>query len=560
MLRFLSVQDFVIVDQMELNFVPGFTVLTGETGAGKSILIDALSLVLGKRGDATEVRDGCDRAEINAEFDVSELPELLDWLQENDLENEDDSKSTCLMRRVIEINGRSRGFINGRLVTLQQLRAAGEKLVDIHGQHEHQSLLRSETQRDLLDNFSGSCELVKKVSTAYLRWQNLHQQRIIWEKNVAVFMKEKEQLEWQAHELATLNFSLDEWQVLQNDHSRLSHVVGLVEAVQVSIETISEGEFTSLTQVNSVISRLRNVLDFDTDLRTIIDLLESAQIQLQEATYELSRYQQRLDVDPKKFQEVEDRLTAIYAISRKYHVAPGELPSVLNVVNEKLEIFSRNGNSEEIAKEEREALDEYLKFSQALSAVREKSAKDLSRQVTSVMQTLAMAGDFSVMLTPLKSGNVHGIEQIEFQISTHQGAPLRALVKVASGGELSRISLAIQVITSKISKASTLIFDEVDVGIGGRIAEIVGGLLKKLGTERQVMCVTHLAQVASAGDQQWQVIKLNDLTKDGTVLSRINMLSTKERIEEIARMLGGKEITETTRKHAAEMLRMSGRL
>ena len=364
MLRFLSVQDFVIVDQMELNFVPGFTVLTGETGAGKSILIDALSLVLGKRGDATEVRDGCDRAEINAEFDVSELPELLDWLQENDLENEDDSKSTCLMRRVIEINGRSRGFINGRLVTLQQLRAAGEKLVDIHGQHEHQSLLRSETQRDLLDNFSGSCELVKKVSTAYLRWQNLHQQRIIWEKNVAVFMKEKEQLEWQAHELATLNFSLDEWQVLQNDHSRLSHVVALVEAVQVSIETISEGEFTSLTQVNSVISRLRNVLDFDTDLRTIIDLLESAQIQLQEATYELSRYQQRLDVDPKKFQEVEDRLTAIYAISRKYHVAPGELPSVLNVVNEKLEIFSRNGNSEEIAKEERVTLDEYLKFSQ----------------------------------------------------------------------------------------------------------------------------------------------------------------------------------------------------
>ncbi len=557
MLRFLNIQDFIIVDRMEMEFVPGFTVLTGETGAGKSILIDALSLALGERGDAGEVRNGSKRAEISAEFDVSKSPELVDWLRENDLEGHGDDDNVCLMRRVIEIGGRSRGFINGRPATLQQLRTAGEKLVDIHGQHEHQSLLRSEAQRDLLDAFSGSRELAQAVATGYRRWQSLQQRRMTWEQNAATFVREREQLELQNRELSALNFSPDEWQTLQADHSRLSHSASLLEAVQACLEIMSEGESASLTQINSITSRLNGLLQYDTNLKDVLDMLESAQIQLQEVVYELGHYQQRLDLDPQRLQEMEERLSAVHAAARKYRVAPDELPNLLKTVTERLEEFSQDGDVEAMAKEEAIARDVYLKLAKKLSVVRDGAARKLTEQVTAAMQTLAMeGGKFAVTQISLEQGNAHGMEQIEFQVSPHQGLPLRPLAKVVSGGELSRISLAIQVITSKVSAASTLIFDEVDAGIGGRVAEIVGGLLKKLGTERQVMCVTHLAQVASAGDQQWQVVKSGDPANGENILSRITVLKNQERVEEIARMLGGVKITETTRKHAAEMLRV----
>ncbi|MEE9580982.1 MAG: DNA repair protein RecN [Nitrosomonadaceae bacterium] len=557
MLRFLNIQDFVIIDRMEMEFVPGFTVLTGETGAGKSILIDALSLALGERGDAGEVRNGSKRAEISAEFDVSESPELVDWLRENDLEGHGDDDSVCLMRRVIELGGRSRSFINGRPVTLQQLRTAGEKLVDIHGQHEHQSLLRSEAQRDLLDAFSGSRELAQAVSTGYRRWQSLQQRRMAWEQNAATFVQEREQLELQNRELTTLNFSPDKWLTLKSDHSRVSHSASLLEAAQACLEIMSEGESASLTQINSVTSRLKGLLQYDANLKGVLDMLESAQIQLQEAVYELGHYQQRLDLDPQSLQEMEERLSEVHAAARKYHVVPDELPNLLKTVTERLEEFSQGDNGEAMAKEEAIARDVYLKLAKKLSVVRDGAARKLTQQVTAAMQTLAMeGGKFAVTQIPLEQGSAHGMEQIEFQVSPHQGLPLRPLAKVASGGELSRISLAIQVITSKVGVAPTLIFDEVDAGIGGRIAEIVGGLLKKLGAERQVMCVTHLAQVASAGDQQWQVAKSGDPTNGGNILSRITVLKNQERVEEIARMLGGVKITETTRKHAAEMLRV----
>jgi len=557
MLRFLNIQDFVIIDRMEMEFAPGFTVLTGETGAGKSILIDALSLALGERGDAGEVRNGSKRAEISAEFDVSESPELVDWLRENDLEGQGDDNSVCLMRRVIEVGGRSRSFINGRPATLQQLRTAGEKLVDIHGQHEHQSLLRSEAQRDLLDAFSGSRELAQAVSTGYRRWQSLQQRRMTWEQNAATFVQEREQLELQNRELTTLNFSPDKWLTLKADHSRLSHSASLVEAAQACIEIMSEGESASLTQINSVTSRLKGLLQYDANLKGVLDMLESAQIQLQEAVYELEHYQQRLDLDPQSLQEMEERLSEVHAAARKHRVVPDELPNLLKTVTERLEEFSQGGDGEAMAKEEAIARDVYLKLAKKLSVVRDGAARKLTQQVTAAMQTLAMeGGKFAVTHIPLEQGSAHGMEQIEFQVSPHQGLPLRPLAKVASGGELSRISLAIQVITSKVGVAPTLIFDEVDAGIGGRIAEIVGGLLKKLGAERQVMCVTHLAQVASAGNQQWQVAKSGDPTKGGNILSRITVLKNQERVEEIARMLGGVKITETTRKHAAEMLRV----
>ncbi len=557
MLKFLNIQDFIIVDRMEIEFVPGFTVLTGETGAGKSILIDALSLALGERGDAGEVRNGSKRAEISAEFDVSKSPELVDWLRENDREGHGDDDNVCLMRRVIEIGGRSRGFINGRPATLQQLRTAGEKLVDIHGQHEHQSLLRSEAQRDLLDAFSGSCELAQAVATGYRRWQSLQQRRMTWEQNAATFVREREQLELQNRELHTLNFTPNEWQTLQADHSRLSHSASLLEAVQACLEIMSEGESASLAQINSVTSRLNGLLQYDTNLKDVLDMLESAQIQLQEVVYELGHYQQRLDLDPQRLQEMEERLSIVHAAARKYRVVPDGLPNLLKTVTERLEEFSQDGDVEAMAKEEAIAKDIYLKLAKKLSVVRDGAARKLTEQVTAAMQTLAMeGGKFAVIQISLEQGNAHGMEQIEFQVSPHQGLPLRPLAKVVSGGELSRISLAIQVITSKVSAASTLIFDEVDAGIGGRVAEIVGGLLKKLGEERQVMCVTHLAQVASAGDQQWQVVKSGDPANGENILSRITVLKNQERVEEIARMLGGVKITETTRKHATEMLRV----
>ncbi|SEK34964.1 DNA repair protein RecN [Nitrosovibrio tenuis] len=555
MLKFLSIRDFVIVDHMELEFTSGFTVLTGETGAGKSILIDALSLVLGERGDADVVRNGCERAEISAEFDITGLPELATWLCENGLESDGADAGVCLMRRLVDNRGRSRSFINGCSATLQQLRTVGEKLVDIQGQHAHQSLLRIDMQRDLLDGFSGNRELVQRVAEAYRRWQNTRQRRLAWEQSSGAMMQEREHLEWQASELSALNFSLGEWEALQADHSRLSHAASLLEAAQMGLETLSEGETAALVQVNSVISRLNHLLDCDTGLKPLLDLMESAQIQLQEAVYELTHYQQRLDLDPQHLHDVEERLAAIHAAARKYRVIPAELPDLYRGITQRLAELGHKEDGDALVKEETASLDEYLTFAQQLSLERAKAAKALAQQVTAAMQTLAMAGgEFSVALVPLEHGNVNGMEHIEFQVSAHQGLPLRPLAKVASGGELSRIGLAIHVITSKLGAAPTLIFDEVDAGIGGRVAEIVGDLLKKLGAERQVLCITHLAQVASAGNHQWQITKSADPANGGKVSSRITVLDKKDRIEEIARMLGGAKITETTRKHAAEML------
>ena len=556
MLRFLNIRDFVIVDRMEVEFCQGFTVLTGETGAGKSILIDALSLSLGERSDAGQVRNGSKRAEISAEFDVSESPELLGWLRENDLEGHGDEGNICLMRRIIEAGGRSRGFINGRPATLQQLRMAGEKLVDIHGQHEHQSLLRTEEQRDLLDRFSGGRELVKEVATSFLRWQGLQKRRIEWEQNTTSFEQEREELELQSRELLSLNFSPNEWQTLKSDHSRLAHSASLIEAVHKCLEILSESESASLVQINLVVSHLKGLLQYDADLKGMLDMLDSAQIQLQETVYELERYKQGLDLDPKVLQEMEERLTVVHAAARKYRVVPDEIPNVLKIFTNKLDGLNQIGDGKAMIKEEAIAKDIYLKLAKKLSTVRDGAAQKLTQQVTVAMQTLAMEGGrFSVKQVPLEQGNIHGMEKIEFEVSPHQGMSLGPLAKIVSGGELSRISLAIQVITSEVSAVPTLIFDEVDAGIGGRVAEIVGGLLKKLGIERQVMCVTHLAQVASAGNQQWQVAKFGDSDNGGNVLSHVTVLKDEERIEEIARMLGGVKITETTRKHAAEMLR-----
>ncbi|MCB1985106.1 MAG: DNA repair protein RecN [Burkholderiales bacterium] len=551
MLKLLSIQHFVIVDQMELEFQPGFTVLTGETGAGKSIMIDALSLTLGERGDPDQIQLGHDRAEISALFDIGSIPDLAEWLEQNDLQGDPD---TCLMRRVLDVNGRSRAFINGHTVTLQQLRTAGEYLVSIHSQHAHQALLHKDAQRDLLDAYAGCSELVHNVKTAYQQWQDLHRQRTDFEKQFAESSEKRSQLEWQKQELSELNFTLDEWTSLQSDHNRLSHLASLLEATETGIEQLSEHEAAAISQINAVKGQLQTMLEYDSQLQTVVDLLESAQIQVQESIYELRHYRQQLDLDPQYLQEIDKRITMIHGMARKYRITPETLPDFLSQINNQLEALDNFSNLDKLIEQENTAQKIYQKLAEKLGTKRQKAGKEMARAVTESMQTLAMAGgSFSVALNPLELGNAYGLEQIEFQVAAHKGLPLKPLAKVASGGELSRISLAIQVITSQTGTVPTLIFDEVDVGIGGRVAEIVGQLLKQLGSARQVMCITHLPQVAAKGDHHWQVTK--SAQKDSSqVLSHINMLSKTERVEEIARMLGGVKITEATRKHAAEML------
>ena len=549
MLKFLTIRDFVIVDTLELDFSSGFTALTGETGAGKSILIDALSLALGERGDAGMVRAGCERADITAEFDIAALPQLQTWLSEQGL---DGDEGVCLLRRTLDASVRSRGFINGRSATLQQMREAGEMLLDIHGQHAYQSLLRADAQRDLLDSHAGLGKQAEEVAAAFKAWQTLHRHRLQLEQNAEAVAAERELLSFQRRELETLNFSAAEWIALQADHARLSHAANLLETAQFGVEVLSESDTACLAQLNALTVRLRGGLEFDTGLQDTLSMLESAQNDLQEAVYALRHYQQKLDADPQRLRQQEQRIADVMEAARKFRVNPEQLPEALANIAARLDELGGNADLAELAKQDEAARNQYLRVATKLSEARITAADTLSTEITAAMQTLAMqGGKFSVALLPLNEGNANGLEIVEFQVAANQGTPLRNLAKVASGGELSRISLAIQVAASRAATVPTLIFDEVDSGIGGRVAEIVGSLLKQLGKRHQVMCVTHLPQVAAQADAQWQVSKA---AHAGKTLSSIRVLSEAERIEEIARMLGGVKITETTRKHAAELL------
>jgi DNA repair protein RecN (Recombination protein N) len=549
MLRVLSIRDFVIVDRLDLEFEPGFTVLTGETGAGKSILIDALALVLGERGDAGMVRAGTARAEISAEFSLDGLPHVRAWLQANDLSDE---PGACLLRRVLESGGRSRAYVNGRPSTLQQLKEIGDSLVDIHGQHEHQSLLRAAAQRELVDAYAGAAALAREVGQSWREWQELRRQRLEWEKNAEAIAAEREQVEWQVRELTRLAFSADEWETLQADHRRLSNAASLLEAVEYAVEALSEGEAAALATVGAVVSRLNAAAAYDPGLKEALDVLDPALIQIQEAVYSLRHYRSSLDLDPRRLQELEQRLEAIHSASRKYRITPERIPETLAGFERRLEELGGGSSPEQLAQREAVAEQTYRSVAGRLSKERQRAARELTQQVSAQMQNLAMTGGrFEVALTAIPEGTSHGVEQIDFLVASNPGTPARPLAKVASGGELSRLSLAIQTVTSAVAEVSTLVFDEVDAGIGGRVAEIVGRMLGALGARHQVMCITHLPQVAAAADQQWQVSKTQGETG---VRSNVRVLNRGERVEEVARMLGGVKITETTRKHAAEML------
>jgi DNA repair protein RecN (Recombination protein N) len=552
MLRTLTIRDFVIVDTIELEFSNGFTVFTGETGAGKSILIDALQLALGGRGDASMVREGAAKADISADFALT--PAATAWLEQNEFGVEEGG---ALLRRVIDNAGRSKAYINGIAATAGQLRELGEMLVDIHGQHAHQSLLKQDAQRALLDNQIAvrnpdATAQVQAVAGCYKAWRALSRQREEFETNAKNVLLERERLEWQVGELDKLAVKPGEWAEITNEHSRLSHAASLLEGAQEALNAISEAEQPILSQLSSLNQKLGKLADVDAGLQNVLDCMEPARIQLQEAVYALNDYIDKVELDPERLAQVDARMDAIHSTARKFRVTPEELPDEHATLKAKLRQLADASDVDGLRRQEEQARAAYLEVAGRLSATRREAAQRLGEQVTEAMQELSMSGGrFVVSLNPCEPA-VYGMEQVEFLVAGHVGVAPRPLAKVASGGELARISLAISVITSNATTVPTLIFDEVDTGIGGGVAEVVGRLLKRLGHSRQVLCVTHLPQVASQANQHFQVAK--GTTGDGKTVSRIDVLDKKERVEEVARMLGGIEITETTRKHARELL------
>lgn len=553
MLHTLSIRDFVIVDTIELEFSAGFSVLTGETGAGKSILIDALTLALGGRGDASVVREGAAKADITADFSVSDVAQA--WLIAHEFANDDGG---ALLRRVIDNAGRSKAYINGIPATAAQLRELGDMLVDIHGQHAHQSLLKSEAQRALLDGQAtareaGAEQDARQVAALHKRWRALVRQREEFETNAANVLYERERLEWQVGELEKLAAKPGEWTEITNEHSRLSHAASLLEGAQEALSLISESEDQPIvSQLSALNQKLGKLVSVDAELQPIVDLIESSRIQLQESVYALNNYLDRVELDPERLHQLDARMEAMHSTARKFRVTPEELPEEHAKLSEKLQHLADASDIEGLLRQEAKIEAEYRAVAGRLSSTRRAAALELGQAVTRAMQELSMTGgSFEIALNPCEPAT-HGLEQVEFLVAGHAGTAPRSLAKVASGGELARIALAISVITSHATTTPTLIFDEVDSGIGGAVAEVVGRLLKRLGQGRQVLCVTHLPQVASQANQHFQVAK--STLDNGKTASRIDMLDAKARVEEVARMLGGLEITATTRKHARELL------
>jgi len=549
MLRHLSIRDFVIVAALDLEFERGFTVFSGETGAGKSILIDALALTLGARADASIVRTGEARADITAEF--STHAQVSRWLDEHALAIGD--TDTVMLRRVVDSSGRSRAFINGTPATLVQLRELSEMLVDIHGQHAHQLLMRPDAQRELFDTHAGLLEAAQKVARAHRVWRDATHAVELAQNRDRELQLERERLAWQLSELDKLAPQPGEWEDVSAEHHRLSHSASLIDGVQGALNALSESDEAMITQLSAIVSKLRGLVDIDPALADVLASLEPAEIQLQEASYSLSHYAQRLELDPNRLAQVEHRMEQLHSAARKFRMQPEALPEEHAERRRQLAALDAAADLDALRAAVAKAKEVYLAEAAVLSKARGKAAKSLGKAVTKGMQELSMAGgSFEVALVPLAEGGANGLEQIEFRVAGHAGVTLRPLAKVASGGELARISLALAVIASTASPTPTLIFDEVDTGIGGGVAEVVGRLLHQLGRDRQVLCVTHLPQVAARGDHHFQVAKAGD-SAGGTV-STVTPLDKSKRVEEVARMLGGLEITATTRKHAKEML------
>lgn len=551
MLTHIKISQFAIVESLDLDIPQQLSVITGETGAGKSIMIDALGLVLGDRADSGMVRSGADKADILASFEVSNNPAAKQWLLAHELNADDE----CLLRRVINQDGRSRGYINGTPVTLQQLKELGETLVSIHGQHEHQTLLKKDTHRELLDEFAGALPLAKEVTRAFKHWQERDAAWREFRDNRTALMEKAELLQFQIRELDALSPQPGELEALERDHKKLSNVEGLLKRGQQALDALSEGDDNVVDQVATVMHLLQDMSRQDSGLQDTINMLEQAQIQLQETANNLQHYAQSLDLDPERYEEIDQRLTQTYQLARKHRVHPKELADMHARL--KASLADIDGGDERVAALETEAHTAWTRYfdgAQKLSAERKKHGQKLAKKITEQIRPLGMPGaEFFVSLTSLADtqANAYGLEVVEFEVRTNPGQPAKALGKIASGGELSRISLAIQVACAARSQVATLIFDEVDVGIGGGVAQTVGKLLRSLGHKNQVLCVTHLPQVAAQGHHHLHV---NKVTRKDSTHTGIDILSTDAKISEIARMLGGVKITDQTLAHAKELL------
>ncbi len=553
MITHMQIRHFAIIDELNLDLRSGMTVLTGETGAGKSILLDALDLALGGRADSGAIRHGSKRAEISVNFDISKNEPVKRWLADNEL----DDGQECLIRRTASADGPSKGFINGSPVPMQSLRELGEQLVDIQGQHAHQSLLKRDLQREALDDYAGHQELVAEVKIRYSQLKKLREQQTALLQNREERESRIELLTYQTGELEDLALEENELESLENEQSTLAHQNQIEEGCQRAIFQLEQSDDQSIVQqVNQVIRQLDELQRYDSALEPILKMLNESSIQLEESADELRRHLDSLDMDPQRLEWVDNRLGQIHDLSRKHRINPKELNTLLeNLSTELKELLDASDTSNNLDDLISKAEQAYNEVATRLSQGRKKSAAKLEKLVSENIHQLGMPnGKFHIEFTPLDDISPSGMERVEFMVTMNPGQPLKPLTKVASGGELSRISLAIHVITASTGRIPTLIFDEVDVGIGGGTAEVVGRMLRDLSADRQVLCVTHQPQVASLGHQH---LLVNKFTSKNTTNATVNELNLKQRTDEIARMLGGIEITSQTLSHAKDMIKRS---
>ena len=551
MLLALSLRDFVIVEQLHLDFQPGFTVLTGETGAGKSITLDALSLLLGDKADYSQIRHGCPEAQLSALFDLSGLPALRAELCEQGLLGIDEVELS--IRRTIDSKGRSRSFINNQAATLAQLRQIGSRLVDIHGQSAHHSLNSEAVQRDLLDAFAGSKPLADQVQAAYRQWRQAQEDLATAEAEGERLAEERERLAWQVGEMEKLAPVEGEWAQLSQSYDSLAHAAELLQAAE-EVAAHIDGD----NGLHSLAGRCRRQLEslsgIEPRFAESLEMLDSIEAELGEISSHMHSVATRAEINPAELAAQEERMAELMSAARRHRIEPEELPARLAQLQQDLADSEAAADIEALREQVRLAEAAYLQPARELSAQRQQAAAKLAEETTEHMQQLSMRGArFHIELIPCEA-QAYGLEQVQFQVAANQGSPLRPLNKVASGGELARISLALQVTASQYTQIPTLIFDEVDSGIGGGVAETVGRALRTLGRQHQVLAVTHLPQVAACGAQHWQVSKHSG---GGQTVSTIRELESSARVEEIARMLGGETLTDTTRRHAAEMLEMA---
>ncbi|MBX3590673.1 MAG: DNA repair protein RecN [Burkholderiaceae bacterium] len=546
MLLSLRLEDFVIVDAAELEFGPGFTVLSGETGAGKSILIDALSLAMGGRADAGVVREGRPRADIAAVFRSDAA--LDAWLAERELQGD---AGTVLLRRLVDADGRSRALVNGHPATAALLREIGERLVDIHGQHASQSLLRADGQRQLLDGYAGLDGDRQVLAEAWTAWRALQRDLEAAESGQRELALERERLAWQAGELERLRLAPGEWEQLNEEQKRLAHAASLIEGTRGAADALVDSDDALASRLHQQLQRLRPLATIDVALQEAVELLESAAIQVDEAASMLADYAERVDLDPQRLQQAEQRIGAVFEAARRLRMPPESIPATLESIRARLGELDAAQDVEGLRARTAAARARYDALASQLSAARRKAARRLADGVSRHMAELGMAGGKLAVAFETGEPTASGTDAIEFRVAAHAGATPRPLARVASGGELSRIGLAIAVLAAQANPVPTLIFDEADAGVGGAVADAVGELMRRLGGDRQVLCVTHLPQVAAKAHHHFRVSKDSE---GGRAVSRIEALDRGARVEEIARMLGGAEITATTRKHAREIL------